>query len=218
MIKIENNILIMKIWQNILKTTAASLMLSLSFINGGHVLAKTVTSDFQVKNLTGILAGKTFDGYVKYDDSFLTGQGYEYITSSEQGLSFFFDFYGGPYDETNDPYNRTQVSFFNGKPKTIYFRGNYDTYPQIPYTFAFSSYSSQDGINFKFVDFSYLFDERPDLGIVGGGGEGKVVFSNSETGNPISVPEPSSVIGICAIAMGLIFKRTKVNYLEKTTK
>lgn len=197
------------IWQNILKTTAASLVLSLGLISGGQVLAKTVTSDFQVKNLTGILAGQTFDGYVKYDDSFLTGQGNEYITSSEQGLSFFFDFYGGPYDETNDPYNRTQVSFLNGKPKTIYFRGNYDTYPEIPYTFAFSDYSSEDGINFKFVDFSYLFDERPDLGIVGGGGEGKVVFLNSETENPISVPEPSSVIGICAIAMGLIFKRTK---------
>jgi hypothetical protein len=198
------------IWQNLLKTTAASLVLSLGFISGGQVLAKTVTSDFQVKNLTGILAGQTFDGYIKFDDSFLTGQGNEYITSSEQGLSFFFNFYGGPYDETNDPYNRTQVSFFNGKPKTIYFRGNYDTYPEIPYTFAFSSYSSQDGINFKFIDFSYLFDERPDLGVLsGGGGEGKVVFFNSETGNPISVPEPSSVIGICAIAMGLILKRTK---------
>lgn len=196
-------------WQNLLKTTAASV-LSLGFISGGHVLAKTVTSDFQVKSLTGVLAGQTYNGYVKYDDSFLTGQGNEYITSSDQGLSFFFNFYGGPYDETNDPYNRTQVSFLNGKPKTIYFRGNYDTYPQIPYNFAFSSYGSQDGINFKFIDFSYLFDYRPELGVLAGGaGEGKVVFFNSETGNPISVPEPSSVIGICAIAMGLIFKRTK---------
>ncbi len=79
------------IWQNLLKTTAASLVLSLGFISGGQVLAKTVTSDFQVKNLTGVLAGRTFDGYVKYDDSFLTGQGNEYITSSEQGLSFFFN-------------------------------------------------------------------------------------------------------------------------------
>ncbi|GAX39436.1 hypothetical protein NIES4075_03920 [Tolypothrix sp. NIES-4075] len=197
------------IWQNLLKITAASLVLSLGFISGGHVLAKTVTSDFQVKNLTGILAGQTFDGYIKYDDSFLTGQGYENITSSDQGLSFFFNFYGGPYDETNDPYNRTQVSFFNGKPKTIYFRGNYDTYPQIPYTFAFSSYSSQDGINFKFIDFSYLFDERPDLGIVGDSGEGKVVFFNSGTGDPISVPEPSSIIGICAMALYARHRRSQ---------
>lgn len=55
-----------------------------------------------------------------------------------------------------------------------------------------------------------MFDERPDLGIVGGGGDGKVVFfKRGSNGDVTSVPEPSSIIGISAIAIGLLLKQKK---------
>ena len=156
----------MKIKHNLLKAfTSLSLGLGigLATISAGQSVAATITYDFEVRNLTGSLSGNTYNGFFSYDDSLLanqiTGNGIETISSYDGGLSFNFDFLGTIYDETNDPYDRTLVTFNNGVAESIYFRGNYDTYPSsAPNTFAFTSMIFPGPNMYVPVDFSYIID------------------------------------------------------------
>ncbi|MDY6902318.1 MAG: PEP-CTERM sorting domain-containing protein [Cyanobacteriota bacterium] len=240
---------------NLLKAfTSLSLGLGISLgtINAGQSVAATITYDFEVRNLTGSLSGNTYSGFFSYDDSLaanqMSGNGIETITSSGGGLSFNFDFMGIVYDETNDPYDRTQVTFNNGVADSIYFRGNYDTYPvSAPNTFAFTSTISSGLGVFTDVDFEYLIDS----GLNAGGGIGDVFITRRPTRTPslpdlyteigfipkppvtletsitpasplqklaalkaskyepTSVPEPFSIVGLGAIATGLLLKKRK---------
>lgn len=183
----------MKIKHNLLKAfTSLSLGLGISLgtISAGQSVAATITYDFEVRNLTGSLSGNTYSGFFSYDDSLpanqMTGSGLETITSALGGLSFNFDFLGTVYDETNDTYDRTQVTFNNGVADSIYFRGNYDTYPSsASNTFAFATnYSPAPGI-FNYVDFTYLIDAGPNAG----GGIGDVFI----TRRPIMTPSLPSL-------------------------
>jgi hypothetical protein len=186
------------IYQNILKTSLA-ITIGVSTIGSSASLAASVTHNFVVKNLDGSLAGQKYYGSISFDDIYLTGQGTETITDLGNNLSFKFNFLGDDYDETNDPYERTQATFVNGKPKSIYFRGNYDTYPTIPYTFGFSSYYTDINNNVFPTEFYYLID-----GINGSSGNGKVVFLNHGNGDgTTSVPEPGNILGIGAIAIAV---------------
>jgi hypothetical protein len=185
------------ICKKILKTSVA-IAIGVSAIGNSSSLAANVTYKFAVKNLDGSLAGQTYYGNISFDDIYLTGQGTETIRHLDNNLSFKFNFLGDDYDETNDPFERTQVTFVNGKPKSIYFRGNYDSYPSIPYTFGFHSYYTDSNYNIFPVDFYYLID-----GINGSSGNGKVVFLNNGNGSTSSVPEPSAIVGMSAIAIAV---------------
>ncbi|BAY82745.1 hypothetical protein NIES267_22290 [Calothrix parasitica NIES-267] len=187
----------MKIKHNLLKAfTSLSLGLGISLgtINAGQSVAATITYDFEVRNLTGSLAGNTYSGFFSYDDSLpenqMTGIGAETITSSLGGLSFNFDFLGTVYDETNDTYDRTQVGFNNGVADSIYFRGNYYQYPSTASnTFAFASYHSPAPGIFNYVDFTYLIDAGPNAG--GGIGD---VFITRRPNVAVSLPDPYTEI------------------------
>ncbi|MEL6461013.1 MAG: PEP-CTERM sorting domain-containing protein [Cyanobacteria bacterium J06621_15] len=244
----------MKIKHNLLKAfTSLSLGLgvSLGTISAGQSVAATITYDFEVRNLTGSLAGNTYSGFFSYDDSLpanqMTGNGLETITSYGGGLSFNFDFMGTVYDETNDPYDRTQVTFNNGVADSIYFRGNYDTYPgSAPNTFAFDSMIFPGPGMYVPVDFSYVIDNG-----IHTSGHGDVfitrrrnvatplphlyteigfipkppvtldetpitlapietlAFAKTSEYESASVPEPGSLIGLGAIAMGFLLKKRK---------
>ena len=238
---------------NLLKAFT-SLSLGLSIISAGQSVAATVIYDFEVRNLTGSLSGNTYSGFFSYDDSLptnqLSGNGIETITSFGGGLSFNFDFLGTTYDETLDPYDRTQVTFNNGVAPSIYFRGNYDTYPTTASnTFAFTSTISPAPGIFNMVDFSYLIDR----GANAGSGIGDVFitrrpnitpslpdlyieepiilkppivfldeasvprsvqqldFARTSEYKTASVPEPGSIFGLGAIAVGLLIKKKKAS-------
>jgi hypothetical protein len=192
------------ICKNIFKTSLA-VVVGVSAISNGQSLAASVTYNFLVNDLDGSLAGQTYYGSFSFDDLYLTGHGRETIKDVGENLSFSFDFLGDHYDETNDPYERTQVSFLNGRPQSIYFRGNYDTYPTIPYTFGFTATNTDENGNFFPVEFYYLID-----GINGSAGNGNVVFLDNGNGNNQSVPEPGSIFGVSAIALTVAASK-KVN-------
>lgn len=198
----------MKVQQHLLKVFTG-LSLSLGIINSGSTLAATVTYDFTVENLTGKLAGNTYSGYLQYDDSLpenqITGNGGEYINSSEGGLKFYFDFLGNTFRETDDDSNRTLIGFKDGKIDYLYYRIESDEYDyfNIGYDFNFISYRTDKFNKFHIDDFGYLIDD-PN----GGGGHGDVVFTRRDSGYT-SIPEPSSLIGIGVITSGLLLKKSK---------
>ena len=171
----------MKIQKNLLKAFAAvslGLGISLGTISNGKSEAATVIYDFEVRNLTGSLSGNTYTGFFSYDDSLpanqMSGSGLEIITSSVGDLSFSFDFLGVNYDETNDPYDRTQVSFNNGVADSISYWGNYDIYPSsASNTFTFNTTVQTGPGIFTDVDFSYLIDS----GVNAGSGIGDVFIT-----------------------------------------
>ncbi|NJL36452.1 MAG: hypothetical protein HC899_06550 [Leptolyngbyaceae cyanobacterium SM1_4_3] len=59
------------------------------------------TCDFKVQLSSGLLAGKTFEGFFSYDASILSGQGFETI-GLVQGLKIFFKFLNNRYSESDD--------------------------------------------------------------------------------------------------------------------
>lgn len=198
----------MNIQKNFLKLfTGASL--SLGIISSGSALAATVTYDFTIENLTGKLAGNTYHGYLQYDDSVaenhIEEQGFDNISSSEGGLKFYFDFLDYTFTETDDNSDRTHVNFSDSKIDSLYYRIESDEYDyfDIGYTFAFTSYNTDENGEFYIADFSYLID-----GIDGDGGDGDVVFTRRDSGYT-SIPEPSSLIGIGAITSGLLLRKSK---------
>lgn len=198
----------MKIQQNFLKVFTG-LSLGLGIINSGSALAQTVTYDFTIENLTGKLNGNTYHGYVQYDDSFPENQiaehGSDSITSSDGGLKFYFDFLDKTFTETNDDSNRTQIGFEDGQIDSLHYRVESDGYDyfDIGYTFAFTSYNTDELGNSYTADFSYLID-----GVDGDAGDGDIVFTLRDSGYT-SIPEPSSLIGIGAITSGLLLKKSK---------
>lgn len=196
----------MKIKHNVLKLVTG-LSFGLGIVSSGSTLAATVTYDFTVTNLDGSLAGKTYSGYVEYDDSKaanqMTGNGSEYITSYDGGLKFSFDFLGNTFNETADEANRTQLAFKNGAIDHLHFRVDSEEYDyfNIGYTFAFNSFNTDEFGNFYIADFSYLID-----GIDGSAGDGDVVFSRRAS---TPIPESNNLIGIGAIAATALMMKSK---------
>lgn len=196
----------MNILHNIFKVFTG-LSFGLGIISSGSTLAATVTYDFTVKNLDGILAGNTYNGYVQYDDSIainqITGNGWEYIFSREGDLTFYFDFLGNTFKETDDETNRTQLGFKNGIVSSLYFKIDSDRYDysEIGYLFAFAANSTDEFGQTSRVDFSYTID-----GINGDGGTGDVVFSRRAS---TPIPESNSLIGIGAIAATVLTRKSR---------
>lgn len=100
----------------------ASVTVGLTAIAVTPAQAAPVTYDFTVKVTQGSLAGKSFQGTLRYDDAKLQGQGIETIDAA-QGLQVCMNFLGRNYRETQDS-NQPEfpkLVFQNGKIQTLDF-------------------------------------------------------------------------------------------------
>ncbi len=86
--------------------------------------AAIVTSDFTILVDTGSLAGNTYVGNFRYDDSTLTGIGDESISNSNGFFEFEFEWMGQLFREDSNPGFASRVEFIDGAFAGLgYFRG-----------------------------------------------------------------------------------------------
>lgn len=121
----------------------ASVTVGLMTIVVIPVQAAPVMYDFTVKVTQGKLAGKSFQGTLRYDDANLQGKGIETIDTT-QGLQVCMNFFGRHYRETQDS-NQPEfpkLVFQNGQIQTLDFwiepgkRLNWGTLPGWETTFT----------------------------------------------------------------------------------
>lgn len=82
---------VFRTWTKLLFRTTVT---ALGFIGFGSVptTAITLTSDFTVNVSNGPLIDNTYSGSFTYDDSVLTGAGFEFVSPTAGGLSLSFNF------------------------------------------------------------------------------------------------------------------------------
>lgn len=169
--------------------------------------------DFEVKDLTGQLAGQTFKGWVTFDETDLKGTGFEYTGIKYQHLDgveheaefdgklkFHFDFLDDHFTEKDDLFERTYLYFQDGKPTHIF----YDTedyiksYQGVNYTIWFSPTGGNDGSGseIKHRPFEYMFDYPSEWF-----GNGTVEFTKR------AVPEPNPTLGVGMMGLAVVLKQ-----------
>ncbi|MGI0488146.1 hypothetical protein ACN4EK_22115 [Pantanalinema rosaneae CENA516] len=121
----------------------ASVTVGLTAIAVAPAQAAPVTYEFTVKVTQGSLAGKSFQGTLRYDDAKLQGKGMETIDAT-QGLQVCMNFFGRNYRETQDSNHPEfpKLVFQDGQIQTLDFwiepgkRLNWGTLPGWETTFT----------------------------------------------------------------------------------
>ncbi|MEP0925287.1 PEP-CTERM sorting domain-containing protein [Leptolyngbya sp. ST-U4] len=169
-----------------------------------------ITYDFKVTNLTGVLAGKDFNGSFSFNDVNFQGQGDEYVSDpmylfqSESGslIDFEFNILGRTFTFFDDEFRRTSVYFMDGVPTSIYYRAGPTDHYLTPeggssILFWMRPLGSQNSTLFR-----YMFDEGGFYSEGSGGGD--VIFSKR-----VSTPEPATLGGLSVLGLGLLVSRKK---------
>lgn len=73
-----------------------------SAVTASSAQASTITNNFRVDITQGTLANQSFFGNFTYDDSFLSGTGFESLTPSNGFLNLSFNFLDNIYTQEND--------------------------------------------------------------------------------------------------------------------
>jgi hypothetical protein len=153
---------------NITQTTIAlaSLLGTVALTAPTPAQAASITTDFTVENLDGVLAGNTFSGNFSYDDSGLTGFDLEELSVS----SILFNFQGTQFTDPTD----TIVEFFDGEFLGLTFAPVGGDFTFVAGTFdvtdAFFTYDISSGAGFGDVNYetiptpTLLFGLIPMLG------------------------------------------------------
>jgi hypothetical protein len=120
------------------------------------------TYDFKVQISSGSLIGKTFEGFFSYNDSTLSGEGFETVGSA-QGLKISFNFLNQKYSEADDVRfpNSPILQFKDGKLSGLRYA---------PFDFIFHL-NSQSGESQS----AFTYD------VAAGEGEGQVSYVQRET-------------------------------------
>lgn len=169
-------------WQNAAVITSG-LVLSLAVQQVNPAQAATVNYNLAGTIQNGLLTGQTFSGTFSYDDSLLTGSGFETLGVSQVNLSFL----GSTFTAAND-----------------------DSYPDSP-TVEFSD-GNFLGLNFTVSSSTPEFSLIPAFGntvatfsYIGTNDDGSGTIQYTV----VPVPESSTVLGIIAVGMGGFFIRRK---------
>jgi len=175
-------------------TAAAALI---AVIDTQTAKAATITYDFTVDITSGPLTGTQPTGFFSYDDASLTGVGLETVGLND-GLSISFNFLGETYSETDDagvpdyPIVQFQDRSLLGLNFNVF------------YAPSFQSFAIADEANVSTGEIGlgagnvFAYDTDPSVQFEG---LGTVTYS----ARPI--PEPSSVVGLSVLGLGLILKR-----------
>ena len=91
-----------------------SRALSGTLINSEVVNSAIINGSFNVNVETGALAGTELPGFFKYDDSSLTGIGYESIGNGIGFFEFEFEWFGVTYREDSNPGFASRIEFNDG--------------------------------------------------------------------------------------------------------
>ncbi|MFM7407446.1 MAG: hypothetical protein ACKO3K_12500 [Cuspidothrix sp.] len=163
----------------------ASTAIALTAFTPTLVNAATITYNIQVVPDSGSLKGNTYQGFLSYDDSTLTGLGYEAIALS----NFGFTFAGNNYNLASSP--SAIVNFNDGSFLGLDFGVANSPAP----TFISGFFDLSEAF------FSY------DTGIIGGAGTGEIKYT-LQPSNPTTIPEPTAILGLfifgtCGFVSGL---------------
>jgi len=169
--------------------------------------AAVVSRAFNVSNLTGSLAGNSYQGSFSYDDS---------LTSTTEGTpvnSFSFNFpgFGGTLSPSQS--NQTPDQLFGTYPSETY--GSYAYVTDTPGDYLTLAYLPTSGSSFSFGQNLSAFNSpsnftygttTPTTDVSSALGGGQITYSATE-----AVPEPSTYLGTVVIAalLGVALLRRK---------
>ncbi|NER29158.1 MAG: PEP-CTERM sorting domain-containing protein [Symploca sp. SIO1C4] len=179
-----------RIWQTIVvATTGAALTLAAIDANPAHALK--FKSNFTVDITTGDLAGNSYEGYLTFEDSELTGTGNETVVADKVS----FDFNGLTYTEKQDFYYPSApfVEFDSGTFLGLNF-SPFDDFFALPF----------DLINDSLEYFAHNSGEVAVSSL--GGGVGSVTYTEPE-----AVPEPATILGLSVIGLGFLLRKKQVS-------
>jgi hypothetical protein len=193
----------------------ASLQVSPAFAGG------LTTYDFKVTNLTGVLAGKTFDGSFSFKNANFKKQGFESFCDTvgcgdnpsafeiDTLVDFEFNFLGRKFTQFDEPYRRTSVYFWDGVPTNIFYHQNDGGYQELPETEGSPVIfvMTYTGGGAPYPPFLYQFDGYGGS-YSGGSGAGDVIFSE-RVSTPKPTPEPATLGGLSVLGLGLLMSRKK---------
>ncbi|MEA5536629.1 PEP-CTERM sorting domain-containing protein [Crocosphaera sp. XPORK-15E] len=162
-------------WQNAAVITSG-LVLSLAVQQINPAQAATVNYNLSGTIENGLLTGQTFSGTFSYDDSLLTGSGFETLGISEVNLSFFGSIFTA-VDDDSYPDSPT-VEFLDGNFLGLNFTVSSSS-PEVSLIPAFGN---------TVATFSYIGTNDD--------GFGSIQYA------AVTVPESSTVLGIIAVGMG----------------
>ncbi|MEL6382948.1 MAG: PEP-CTERM sorting domain-containing protein [Cyanobacteria bacterium J06626_18] len=178
-------------------------LIGVSLLSGVAVLgvrtpveAASITADVTVEIVDGdLLPGETFFGTLTYDDSFLTGSGFEILTVGA-GLEAFEFTYVGPDLETPAVY-------------TLSDEVDFPAFPELGFTDGGLT-GLVDGLLYEAEissDASFFFDGQffgTDEFSTGSFNDGSVTYAVA------AVPEPASILGMAAVGLlGLLNYRRR---------
>jgi hypothetical protein len=150
--------------------------------------AAQLTYDFTVDIDSGSLQGQTFSGFFRFEESSLTGNGFESValTTNNNG-EVSFEFNNTLYTQNDDPFDPT-AEFNNNQLLGLSY--------VVPDTFSFE---------LDFFNQQAYFYTAPSA--TGNDGAGDVSFSLRDS-NAEPIPEPTTVVGSAlALGMGAFFRR-----------
>jgi hypothetical protein len=160
--------------------------------------AAIVASDFTVLVDTGSLAGNTYVGSFRYDDSTLTGIGYEYIGVFNGFFEFEFEWMGQLFREDSNPGLASRAEFIDGAFAGLaYFRGWDECCNN------FSIFSGRVGNEIAPTLFGYESEIRPFEERVLDG-TGSIVRYSAFPDFPVTIPIPAAIYLFGPGILGLV--------------
>lgn len=167
----------------------ATTGISLATIAASPTQAATVGYNFDLYVVDGLLAGYTGKGSFTYDDSTLTGKGWEFL-GKQQGLSVQLNFLGNSYTEANDVNDNDDPS--DKEPLVNFSNGNL-------LGLNLSLLKSDEGPLILIRNRSFDIPNYGSRQIIG---YGSVKYTKQ-------VPEPGSVLGVGALGVAWLIGRQK---------
>ena len=160
--------------------------------------ATVVASDFTILVRTGSLAGNTYTGSFQYDDSTLTGVGFESITALSGLFQFEFEWMGQVFREDSNPGYASRAEFVDGEFSGVtYFRG----WDECCNNFYISAQTL--GKEILPTLFSYESETRPPGERVLDG-NGSVISYSAFPDFPVIVPIPQTMWLLGSGLLGLV--------------
>ena len=125
------------------KFIVASLFMTSVLITPTVAKSAIVNRSFNVNIETGSLQGNNLEGFFKYDDSSLTGIGFESIGNGIGFFEFEFEWFGVTYTQDSNPGFAARAAFNNGNFLGVrYFLGWEQPTPN--FSLSLSSFAYED--------------------------------------------------------------------------
>lgn len=166
---------------------AGFLLSTVTFNVNANARAALITTDVEVEIVEGdLFLGESFFGTLVYDDSFLTGSGFELLALDSGLESFEFTYVGA---DLATPFTYTAADEID-----------FPDFPQLGFTDGELS-GLIDGLLYETEispDASFFFDGQffgTDEFVTGSFNDGAVTYTTA------SVPEPVAIAGLAAIAL-----------------